>query len=69
VSAATAPSEPAEPWNGEFYASFGESATRSWADAVQYGFICAGGGPWYTKTLQLLGPGDRVWVKIPETVS
>lgn len=65
VSAATAPSEPAEPWNGEFYASFGESATRSWADAVQYGFICAGGGPWYTKTLQLLGPGDRVWVKIP----
>ncbi len=30
VSAATAPSGPAEPWNGEFYASFGESATRSW---------------------------------------
>ena len=62
---ATAPSEPAEPWNGEFYASFGESPTRSWLDAVQYGFICAGGGTWYTKTLQLLGSGDRVWVKVP----
>ncbi len=65
VSAAIAPSEPAEPWNGEFYASFGESEARSWADAVEYGFISAGGGPWYSKTLQLLNPNDRVWVKVP----
>jgi hypothetical protein len=54
-----------EPWNGEFYASFGHGALRSWPDAVEYGFICAGGGTWYTRTLQLLRPGDRVWVKIP----
>lgn len=54
-----------EPWNGEFYSSFGESETRSWADAVEYGFICGGGAPWYSKTLQLLSPGDRVWVKVP----
>jgi len=65
VSAAVTPSEPAEPWNGEFYASFGESEARSWIDAVEYGFISAGGGPWYTKTLQLLNPNDRVWVKVP----
>lgn len=54
-----------EPWNGEFYCSYGHSETRSWSDAVDYGFICGGGGAWYSKTLQLLNPGDRVWVKVP----
>jgi hypothetical protein len=65
VSAAKAPDGPSEPWNGEFYASFGHSESRSWNDAVQYGFICGGGGVWYSKTLQVLAPGDRVWVKVP----
>jgi hypothetical protein len=65
VSAATTPDGPNEPWNGEFYSSFGHGESRSWADAVQYGFICAGGGAWYSKTLQLLNPGDRVWVNVP----
>ena len=32
---------------------------------MQYGFICGGGGAWYSKTLQLLSPGDRVWVNVP----
>ena len=50
-----------EPWNGEFYCSF----NRSWEDAVSFGFISGGGGPWYSRTLQLLNPGDRVWVKVP----
>lgn len=54
-----------EPWNGEFYCSYGHSESRSWADAVDFGFICGGGGAWYSKTLQLLNPGDRVWVKVP----
>lgn len=53
-----------EPWNGEFYVSYGG---RSWIDAVNYGFISAGGGSWYTRTLDMLSPGDRVWVKIPKT--
>lgn len=53
------------PWNGEYYVSFGEGESRSWADAQKYGFISAGGGSWYTQTLKLLSPGDRVWVKIP----
>ncbi|MDH4260111.1 MAG: endonuclease NucS, partial [Gammaproteobacteria bacterium] len=65
VNAATTVSGPSEPWNGEFYCSYGHSETRSWADAVELGFICGGGGPWYSKTLQLLSPGDRVWVKVP----
>jgi hypothetical protein len=65
VSAAATPAGPTEPWNGEFYASFGEGPSRSWLDAVEYGFISGGGGPWYSRTLRLLNPGDRVWAKIP----
>lgn len=52
-----------EPWNGEFYVSFGGDCT--WEDACKYGFISAGGGTWYSQTLKLLSPGDRIWVKIP----
>jgi len=55
-----------EPWNGEFYCSYGVSSARSWEDAVEYGFISGGGGSWYSRTLQLLAPGDRVWVNIPQ---
>jgi Endonuclease NucS len=65
VNAASTPNGPTEPWNGEFYCSFGHGESRSWADAVQYGFISAGGGAWYSKTLQLLNLGDRVWVNVP----
>ena len=54
-----------EPWNGEFYVSYGHSHTRSWDEAVRYGFVCAGGGAWYSGTLHLLRPGDRIWVKAP----
>jgi len=56
-----------EPWNGEYYVSFGPTDRRSWEDARQYGFISAGGGSWYSHTLEMLSPGDRVWVKIPKT--
>ena len=54
-----------EPWNGEFYCSYGLGESRSWDEAVRYGFVCAGGGVWYSRTLRLLEPGDRLWVKIP----
>jgi len=54
-----------EPWNGEFYCSMGEGRSRSWQDAAELGFISAGGGAWYSKTLQQLSPGDRVWVNVP----
>jgi hypothetical protein len=54
-----------EPWNGEYYVSFGDEKSRSWEEARQYGFVSAGGGRWYSQTLKLLSPGDRVWVKIP----
>ena len=42
-------------------------AARSWDDARKYGFISGGGGSWYSQTLKVLSPGDRVWVKIPRT--
>ncbi len=54
-----------EPWNGEFYVSYG-GTLRSWEEAMQYGFISAGGGTWFTRTLKLLNPNDRIWVKIPQ---
>lgn len=57
-----------EPWNGrDFYVSFGEDENRSWKDACRYGFISAGGGRWYTGTLQQLFLGARVFVNIPRT--
>lgn len=66
AAAATSNSTKAkEPWNGEYYACFGHSETRNWDEARKYGFICAGGGRWYSGSLGLLQPGDLVWVKAP----
>ena len=66
VAATTKVKGEKEPWNGEFYVSFGDITSRSWEDAMKYGFISGGGGSWYSQTLKLLSPGDRVWVKIPK---
>lgn len=55
-----------EPWNQEFYVSFGHDHNRDWEEARKYGFISAGGGAWYSRTLQQLQEGDRVWVNIPK---
>jgi hypothetical protein len=52
-------------WNGEFYASFG--GERDWEEARKYGFISGGGGRFYSQTLKMLKPGDRVWVNVPGT--
>lgn len=56
-----------ELWNGhDWYVSFGEdSAIRSWDDARKYGFVSAGGGVWYSRTLRSLPIGSRVFVCIP----
>ncbi len=52
-------------WNGEFYVSFGEGDHRRWNDAKQYGFVSAGGGEWYVRTLRMLQPRNRIWVSVP----
>lgn len=59
------PGTPSEPWNGEFYCSFGHGPSRSWPEARQFGFICGGGGSWYSNSLKLLSPDDRIWVNVP----
>ncbi|HEY5942829.1 MAG TPA: hypothetical protein VIT89_08225 [Solirubrobacterales bacterium] len=63
-----APSKKKRPWNGrDFYVSFGvnEKDERQWEDARRYGFVSAGGGVWYSRTLNALKPGHRVFVYIP----
>ena len=65
VAATTKRAGEKEPWNGEYYVSFG--GDRPWDDARKHGYISAGGGSWYSQTLKLLSPGDRIWVKIPGT--
>jgi hypothetical protein len=60
------PKKQQAPWNGkDWYVSFGEGGTRSWADAQRYGFVSAGGGTWYTGTLKKLPIGGRVFVNLP----
>ncbi|WP_295138325.1 endonuclease NucS domain-containing protein [uncultured Reyranella sp.] len=65
ANAVSAASGTSEPWNGEYYVNFGQSKTRAWSEAVEYGFVSAGGGSWYSGALKRLDPGDRIWVKAP----
>jgi hypothetical protein len=56
------------PWNGrDFYVSFGDGSSRRWEDARRYGFIAGGGNPWYSRTLDALEPGHRVFAYVPQT--
>ncbi len=64
ATSATESKSPHAAWNGEFYVSFGTEG-RSWDEAAKHGFVSAGGGTWYSNTLKLLKPGDRIWVKAP----
>ena len=54
------------PWNKrDFYFAFGDGPRRDWDDAREYGFVGAGGGEWYSRSLRQLKPGHRVLVYIP----
>ncbi|NED11582.1 endonuclease NucS domain-containing protein [Streptomyces sp. SID9124] len=57
-----------ELWNGtDWYVSFGdEPGGRSWEDARQYGFVSAGGGEWFSRTIRSLPVGARVFTHIPK---
>jgi hypothetical protein len=52
-------------WNQQYYVSYG--GAREWEEARKYGFIGGGGGRFYSRTLEMLSPNDRVWVNIPGT--
>jgi len=63
----TAAKKRQETWNGrDFYVSLGESDDANWDDCRRYGFVCGSGGRWWTQTLNLLFPGARVFVNIPQ---
>ena len=54
------------PWDGHTWAvNFGEEAFRSWEDGKHWGFVSAGGGDWYVRTLKNLSPGHQVACVIP----
>lgn len=56
-----------EPWNNkDWYVSFGDDETRDWEDARHYGFVTAGGGLWYSRTIRGLPVGARISVCIPK---
>lgn len=57
-----------EPWIGrDWYVSFGEFPDgRRWEDAVKYGFVSAGGGEWYSRSIRKLPPGARIFTHIPK---
>lgn len=67
-SAKNTASRTKEQWNGvDWYVSFGDDDTRDWEDARRYGFVTAGGGLWYSRTIRALPVGARVSVCIPRT--
>lgn len=55
-------------WNGtDWFVSFGVYAGgRAWEDGRKYGFVSAGGGAWYSRTLRDLPVGARINVCIPQ---
>ncbi len=56
-----------ESWNGrDYYVSLLEDRRRNWDDCRRYGFVSAGGGRWYTRTLKRLTPGMRLFACIPQ---
>ncbi len=56
-----------EQWNGtDWYVSFGDDTERAWEDARQHGFVSAGGGEWYSRSLRSLPIGARIWACIPK---
>jgi uncharacterized protein with ParB-like and HNH nuclease domain/predicted transport protein len=51
------------PWNGrDFYVVLGG---RDWDDCQRFGFVSAGGGRYYSKPLEQLYPGARVFAYMP----
>lgn len=56
-----------EKWNNrDFVVNFDDDQYRSWNDAIKYGFISAGNGKWYSRTLDQLFIGARIFCMIPK---
>jgi hypothetical protein len=54
-------------WNGQdYYVSIGDGEHRAWDDCVRYGFVGGGQGRWYSRSLQNLFVGARVFACVPQ---
>lgn len=49
------------PWSGYYFVNVGECDRRNWDDCRKYGFISAGGDRKYSKPLERLKEGDRIF--------
>ena len=49
------------PWSWYYFVNTGQREHRSWADMVRYGFIAAVHGNFYSKRLDQLKPGDKIF--------
>lgn len=59
-------SKSSEIWNGrDFYVNVLQDSFRHWEDCRKYGFISAGGGKWYSRSLQNLSSGARIFAYLP----
>lgn len=66
AEAVTTDGKPSAAWNGrDFYVTIGD---RPWEDSLRYGFVSAGGGEIWTKPLERLFPGARVFLYKPYPV-
>ena len=49
------------PWSGYYFVNAGVGQDRAWEDMVRYGFVGASGGEVYTKPLDNLSVGDKIF--------
>jgi hypothetical protein len=53
-------------WNGvDYHVMFGDDSRRSWEDARTWGYVAAGGSRRWSRPLEALQPGARVFVNHP----
>jgi hypothetical protein len=53
-------------WNGrDFVVNIDAAEQGTWQDCVRYGFVCAGGGHWYSRSLHRLFLGARIFAMVP----
>lgn len=66
-STKTAAQKKGEEWNGRDFIVNIDTADgiSTWEDSIKYGFISAGGGRWYSRTLDQLFTGARVFAMVP----
>ncbi|SHK69930.1 hypothetical protein SAMN02745216_03915 [Desulfatibacillum alkenivorans DSM 16219] len=52
------------PWSGYWFVNVGDGERRSWEDNIQYGYVGAGHGKWFSDGLKRLQPGNKIFAYI-----